>query len=187
MQWQHLTNGVVTPVAQRTSTFDAASFEASVTTTAPKSNTASGFQHMLLLPPFFPRLGPTTIIGARRVSNVLALDFVTDTTLGDGLGIPAENRLTVLAVPSADQSIALLQYTVSLDGSAGDHVIGGVFVPFNTGHAFTLALDQISVAGTTSDFPVTVTHLPTTHTVIPSPTVATLLAISALRAARRRR
>ncbi len=188
LRWQHLTNGVVTPVAQRVSTFDAGAFEAYVTTATVTADTATGFQRMVLIPAAFPRLGPTTLIGARRVNNVLALDFVNDSTpLGGGLGIPVSNRANGIAVPSSQQDIALMQYTLQLDGSAGDRVLSGMFVPFNTGHSFTLQPNQISVAGTTSFFAADITHLPTTLTIVPSPGGAAVVVGGVMVALRRRR
>lgn len=188
LRWQHRTNGVVTPVAQRVTTFDAGAFEAYVTTSAVTADTATGFRRMVLIPPANTLLGPTTLIGARRFGNILGLDFVSDSSpLGGGSGIPVSNRANGIAVPSPEQDIALMQYTLQLDGSAGDRVLSGLFVPFNTGHSFTLQPNQISVAGTTSFFAADITHLPTTLTIVPSPGGAVVAAGGLILALRRRR
>jgi hypothetical protein len=188
MRWQHLTNGSVTPQEQYTNIFDAASFEAYSTTAMPTTDTASNLLQMALVQTGVTQLRSTPLITSRRVGSVLAIDRTSDNApLGGNLGVFVNNYNNGIFNATTRQDIPLLQYTLNLDGSSGDRVLSGLFIPFNTGHSFTLGFDQISVANRVEFIAADITHLPTTLTIIPTPTTLAIFTITSLFATRRRR
>jgi hypothetical protein len=188
MRWQNLLNGTITPAEQWTSYLDAATFEAYSTTSVANGDTATDFRRMGLVPPGIPQLGLTSVVTSRRVGNVLAIDRAADfAPLGGNFGVFVQNYTGGVVVSSLDQNIALLQYTLHLDGTAGDRFLSGLFIPFNTNRGFDLGLNQVSLGSETSFFAADITHLPTTLTIIPTPATLPLLAAGSLLVIRRRR
>jgi hypothetical protein len=186
MRWQHWTNGSVTPIEQRVNILDAAAFEAYSTTAFPNADTATNLQQMFLVPPSDARLFATPIIASRRVGNVLAIDRFGDTApLGGNLGVLVTNRVGGAATQELEQDFPLLQYTLNLDGTSGDRVLSGLFLPFDTGRPFTPGFDQISAASQFAFFAADITHLPTTLTIIPAPGSVLVVCGTAMFALRR--
>lgn len=137
----------------------------------------------------------TTAFSVSQHGLVLKLDAFNDfSPPGQSAALSARNTVTPIgSIPSTVNPIPILQYRLSLDGSAGDRVFTGGFLAFTgfiTDPTLSVAAGQIAVyppSGPEAAFAADMVQSSATLTVVPSPGCACMLAALGALAARRRR